>query len=123
MLAPAGVPLHRSHSDRFDELVLDAVEELEAHWPELAEVEVAVEDIPADPPQPADGADEVVDRGVVLGRSFAAGESGTTPALIVVYRRPVEGRGATVDERGDVVYTVLAELAGDLLGHDPEELG
>ena len=46
-LAPAAVPLSRTPSEAFDDLVLDAVEELEAHWAaELADVEFAVEDVP-----------------------------------------------------------------------------
>ena len=43
MLAPAAVPLSRTRSEAFDDLVLDAVEELEEHWSaELTGVEFAV---------------------------------------------------------------------------------
>ncbi len=51
MLAPPGVPLHRSRSQRFDELVLEAVARLEPRWEaQLSGVEFAVEEIP--PPDP-----------------------------------------------------------------------
>lgn len=47
MLAPPGVPLHRSRSERFDELILEAVARLEPRWEaQLSGVEFAVEEIP-----------------------------------------------------------------------------
>ena len=47
MLAPRDVPISRTRAERFDDLVLDAVEDLEQHWAaELADVEFAVEDVP-----------------------------------------------------------------------------
>src|SRR3712207_57962 len=46
-LVPAEVPLSRSRAEQFDDLVLDAVEDLERRWEkELAGVEFAVEDVP-----------------------------------------------------------------------------
>src|SRR3712207_8198549 len=46
-LVPAEVPLARSRAEQFDDLVLDAVEDLERRWErELAGVEFAVEDVP-----------------------------------------------------------------------------
>src|SRR3954453_9631432 len=46
-LVPDGVPLARSRAEQFDDLVLDAVEDLERRWErELAGVEFAVEDVP-----------------------------------------------------------------------------
>ena len=47
VLAPPGVPLHRSRAERFDDLVLQAVARLEPRWEaHLAGVEFAVEEIP-----------------------------------------------------------------------------
>ncbi len=49
-LAPRGVPLARTRSEEFDDLILDAVEDLERSWAsELADVEFAVEDVPPVP--------------------------------------------------------------------------
>src|SRR5277367_4167556 len=49
-LAPRGVPLARTRSEEFDDLILDAVEDLERSWAaELADVEFAVEDVPSVP--------------------------------------------------------------------------
>ena len=74
VIAPPNVPLARTRSERFDDLVLDAVEELEAHWAaELAGVEFAVEEVPpagehAGVSDDATDSDTIVDRGVPLGR-------------------------------------------------------
>jgi len=41
-LAPAELPLSLTRAEKFDDLVLDAVERLEQRWPQLAAVEFAV---------------------------------------------------------------------------------
>jgi len=127
VLAPASVPRNRTRADAFDELVLDAVEELEAHWAaELAGVEFAVEDVP-----PAgNGAgfaadfdpDVVLDRGVALGRLLRDGVPALPAPTVVVYRRPVEARAARGEERADLVFMVVAELVSELLGKDLDEI-
>jgi hypothetical protein len=116
------VPLARTRAELFDGLVLDAVEELEVHWAaELAGVEFAVEDVPVEPG--ADfGPDVVTDRGVALGRLYRDGLPGMRAPVIVVYRRPVEARAADGEDRADLVFLVVAELAAELLGRDIDEL-
>ncbi|HEX9034243.1 MAG TPA: peptidase, partial [Streptosporangiaceae bacterium] len=53
-LAPIGSPLHRSRAERFDDLVLQAVAQLEPRWDsQLAGVEFAVEEVPASDAPPA----------------------------------------------------------------------
>lgn len=124
-LAPAGVPLHRSPSEAFDDLILDAVDELDEHWrSELAEVEFAVEEVP--PPEDANSAgfdpETIVDRGIPLGRLLREGVEGSDrPPVIVVYRRPIEARARDRDDCADLVFMVVAELAAELLGKDPDE--
>jgi hypothetical protein len=118
------VPVSRTRSEVFDDLVLDAVEELEEHWSsELAGVEFAVEDVP--PPQAITGTDfdpeVVVDRGIALGRLHRAGVDGVRAPVIVVYRRPVEARAVEREDRGDLVFMIVAELVAELLGHDLDE--
>jgi hypothetical protein len=104
--------------------VLDAVDELQARWPEVTDVEFAVEDIPPDLSSVPDfDPGWVIDRGVALGRLLRPRPQGTAePPVILIYRRPVESRAGDPDDRGDLIYTVLAELAAELLGRDPEEL-
>lgn len=121
LLAPATVPVTRTRSELFDELVLDAVEELEQHWAaELAGVEFAVEEVPT--PGEAAGADfdpdVVSDRGIALGRLHREGVEGVTGPVIVIYRRPIEARAMDRDDRGDLVFMVVAELVGELLGRE-----
>ena len=125
-LAPRNVPLHRSPSQAFDDLVLDAVEELEEHWrSELAGVEFAVEEVP--PPETATSAEfdaeSIVDRGIPLGRLYRSGVPGSSGRpVVVVYRRPIEARAVDRDDCADLVFMVVAELAAELLGKDPDEL-
>src|SRR5918996_1449529 len=84
-LSPAGSPLARSRAERFDDLVLDAVERLDRGWhDQLARVEFAVEDVPD-----LDGWDR---DWVPLARTFAA--VGALPARVVGYRRAVETRAS-----------------------------
>jgi len=109
----------------FDNLVLDAVEDLEAHWgPDMAEIEFAVEDVPMlsaaetaefDP-------DVVADRGVPLGRLYRDGLAPISQPLIVVYRRPLEARATEREDRGDLIFAVISELVAELLGKDVEDL-
>jgi predicted Zn-dependent protease with MMP-like domain len=122
-LAPSVVPLHRSRAEAFDELVLDAVEELEEHWAEdVAGIEFAVDDVPAPLGPSADfDPDLVLDRGVPLGRLIRAGEEGAAPT-VVIYRRPVEARTVSDEDRADLVFMVVAELVAELLGRDVDEI-
>jgi predicted Zn-dependent protease with MMP-like domain len=116
------VPLHRTRGEEFDDLVMDAVEELEEHWAaELAALEFAVEDVP-----PAGGTtfdpDIVVDRGVPLGRLYREGLPEIEQPVIVVYRRPIEARAADLDDRADLVFMVVVDLAAEFLGRDVDEI-
>ena len=116
------MPLARTRGETFDDLVLDAVEELEGSWAaELAGVDFAVEDVPPLlPPSAEFDRDVVVDRGVALGRL----ERDTTAegAVVVVYRRPIEARAVDGEDRGDLVFMVVAELVAEFLGRDIDEI-
>ena len=95
--------------------MLDAVERLEQRWSQqLAELEVAVEDVPPTD-TPTTGPDPVP-----LGRAFPA--SGGLSPRIVVYRRPVETRARGTDELADLVQDVVTEQVADLLGLPPEDI-
>jgi predicted Zn-dependent protease with MMP-like domain len=111
-LAPAAVPLALTRAEQFDELVLDAVERIERHWPQLSGVEFAVEDVP--PGDSANWSDEPVP----LGRVFPA--QGRLPARIVLFRRPLEVRATGRSDLGALVYDVVVEQVADLFGLDPE---
>lgn len=123
-LAPRAVPVVRSRSQVFDDLVLDAVEELEEHWSrELAGVEFAVEEVPPTNGAPVEFDPEVVlDRGIPLGRLYRNGAAGTTDPVVVLYRRPVEARTVDREDRADLVFMIVAELVAELLGHDVDDV-
>ena len=124
-LAPAIVPRSRSRSERFDDFILDAVEEIEAHWSaELDGVEFAVEDVPSVLPNAVDELDPafVVDRGVPLGRLMREGTAGTTSPTIVIFRRPIEARAPHGEDRADLIFMIVAELVAELLGRDVDDI-
>jgi predicted Zn-dependent protease with MMP-like domain len=117
------VPLHRTRGEEFDDLVMDAVEELEEHWAaELAGVEFAVEDVPPTVPDAGFDPDAVLDRGVALGRLFRQGLADIEQPVIVVYRRPIEARALDLEDRADLVFMVVVDLAAELLGRDVDEI-
>ncbi|MDT4937447.1 MAG: hypothetical protein QOG80_1118 [Pseudonocardiales bacterium] len=124
-LTPHDVPLHRTRSEAFDDLVLDAVDELEEHWAaELASVEFAVEDVP--PPADVDAAQfdpgAVVDRGIPLGRLYREGVGDIHRPVVMIYRRPVEARALDRTDCADLVFMIVAELVAELLGRDVDEI-
>ncbi|MEU8248197.1 metallopeptidase family protein [Nonomuraea sp. NPDC048916] len=116
-LAPSHVPLARSRSERFDDLVLDAVDRLRPQWGrQLSVVEFAVEEVPplselGDGPRI--GADPIP-----FGRAVAA--QGAEPASVVIYRRPLEARARDRDALGALVHDTVVEQVASLLGLSPE---
>ena len=113
-LTPAGVPVARSRAERFDEFVLDAVEQLERRLSkELDGVEFAVEEVP-------DARRADADEEVPLGSVVAS--NGGEPARIVIYRRPIELRAVGVTELASLVHEVVVEQVAELLGLSPDEV-
>ncbi|NYD85209.1 metallopeptidase family protein [Cellulomonas oligotrophica] len=114
-LLPMSTPGYRTRAERFDDLVLDAVEELEQRWSaQLAGTEFAVEDVPPSNPAPWERG------GVPLGRCFPA-DAGL-PHRVVVYRRPVEQRAADPADLADLVRDVVVEQVAHLLGRSPDDV-
>jgi predicted Zn-dependent protease with MMP-like domain len=111
-LALAAIPRDRTRAERFDDLVLDAVEHLEHRWrDELAEIELAVEEVP--PAEPSDTLD--LDP-VPLARV----EDGERHVRLVVHRWPIELRARDDLELAALVHDVVVEQVADLLGVEPE---
>ncbi len=143
-LVPPEVPLHRTRSERFDDLVLLAVSQLEPRWEaELSGVEFGVEEIPPvipdnDDPEPIPLA-RLEPGSVQPGDPSAAGRlatdlSGFTdlsglpdlpelpdrPARIVLYRRPLLARADGQEELAELVLDVIVEQFAHWLGVDPQ---
>jgi predicted Zn-dependent protease with MMP-like domain len=108
-VAPPQVPLSATRAETFRDLVQDSVERLERRWPQLADVDFMVLDVPG--PQTET---------VPLGRAASAEKD--RPAQIVIYRRPVEIRAKNRDERALLVHEVVVEQVAELLGLSPESV-
>lgn len=123
---PPAVPMARTRAQAFDDMVLEAVENLERSIGEndrigpsrLAIVEFAVEDVPGD--INTFDADVLEDHDVPLARLVNPSGSTSTPR-IVVYRRPLELR-AQGDDLADLVRSVIIEQVANLLGVRPDEI-
>jgi predicted Zn-dependent protease with MMP-like domain len=116
-LAPRQVPISESPAQRFDNIVLDAVEHVEVRWREqLRELDFAVEEVP--PPEIGQVEDEIASAGVPLARLLPA--AGGQPARVVVYRRPLELRAVDRDDLEDLVHDIVVEEVAHFLGLDPE---
>ncbi|MFF0741099.1 metallopeptidase family protein [Streptomyces sp. NPDC004111] len=117
-VAPPQVPLSASRAEVFGDLVKDSVERLERRLPQLAEVDFLVIDVPRT--GGADGSEEWSDEPVPLGGVIPP--EGDRPARVVVYRRPVEIRTKSRDERAMLVHEVVVEQVAELLGLTPESV-
>lgn len=122
-LVPPGIPLYRTRSQQFDDMVLDAVARLEPRWGnELSGIEFAVQEVPE--------ADELADEfeplplaRVVPGSPEARNPlQPATATRIVVYRRPLLARAEDDDELSDLVFDVVVEEFAEILGLDPESV-
>jgi hypothetical protein len=143
-LVPPEVPLHRTRSERFDDLVLLAVSQLEPRWEaELSGVEFGVEEIPPvipdnDDPEPIPLArlepgsvppgDPEPRRRVATDMPGLDDLSGLPdlpdlpdrPARIVLYRRPLLARADGQEELAELVLDVIVEQFAHWLGVDPQ---
>jgi predicted Zn-dependent protease with MMP-like domain len=116
---PPDVPLYRSRSQQFDDIVLEAVARLEPRWEtELSDVEFAVQEVP--------DFDAIGEEGVPLARIVRASPDTNDPAnpatgpRIVLYRRPLMARAEDEDELTELVFDVVVEELAEILGVEPE---
>jgi predicted Zn-dependent protease with MMP-like domain len=125
-LYPASLPAAASRAERFDALVLDALEPIEARWrDQLTKLDVAVDDVP----EVRRGARAPLTEGVLhdgavpLSRLVPAGVDRAglpTRARIVLYRRPLEARAKDPAELAELVHDVLVEQIAGYLGIEPD---
>ncbi|OLR90428.1 metallopeptidase family protein [Actinokineospora bangkokensis] len=123
-LYPSTLPAASTRAEKFDALVLDALEPIEARWrTELTKLDVAVDDVPEVPASGAPTPEGVLaDSGVPLAQLVAAGvdrRGQPTRARIVLYRRPLEARAKDNADLADLVHDVLVEQVATYLGLDP----
>jgi predicted Zn-dependent protease with MMP-like domain len=122
-LVPPGVPLYRTRSEQFDDIVLDAVARLEPRWEaELSSLEFAVQEVP-EPEELADDSDDIPLARVIPGAPDRGDPARpATPTRIVVYRRPLLARAENDEELSDLVYDVVVEELARALGIDPDSI-
>ena len=109
-----GEPVLPPPRERFDELVLEVVADLERRWSDrLGLVEYGVEDAPQIPDDWATG--------TVPLSSLVRG-SGGQPTRLVLFRRPIEHRCETRADLDALVLTILVEQVAELLGIDPADV-
>ena len=107
-----GRPEGRTPRERFDDLALDIVTDIDRRWQDrLGLVEYAVEDAPQIPDDWS--SDTVPLSSLVRG-------AGATPTRLVLFRRPIEHRCETRSDLEAMVLTVVVEQVAELLGIDAE---
>lgn len=116
ILLPPGLPGALTRSQRFDQLVLRAVAEIVDHLPAVADIEIAVEDVPHSTPAQWESP------GVPLGRAFPAQRSRRLPARVVCYRLPIQARCHTPSELRECIAWVVVENVANLLALPPSEV-
>lgn len=118
----------RNRSQRFDALVLEALEPIERRWrTELAQLDVAVDEVPevkiTTPERVVWDEDVVVDANVPLARLVPAGVDRRglpTRARVVLYRRPLEARARDGSDMADLLHDVLVEQIAAYLRLSPD---
>ena len=109
------VPVLRTRRERFDDIALAIVTEIDARWQSrLGLIEYAVEESPDIPKE------WTVEDHIPLG-SLERG-AGAKPARLVIYRRPIEHRCNTRSEVEAMVLMVVVEQIADLLGIAAEDV-
>lgn len=107
-------PVQRTGAQRFDAIAIGIMRELWRHWPEaLGAIELGVEEVPIIP-------ETWHGQSVPLSTYVAA--RGTTPARLVLLRRPIEHRAETPEDLRSLVLTVLVDQVAEILGIDPDDV-
>jgi predicted Zn-dependent protease with MMP-like domain len=109
-----GTPALRTARERFDDLVLSIVTEVDGRWQDrLGLVEYAVEDAPQVP--------DDWDSPTVPLSSLVRGTT-ASPTRLVLFRRPIEHRCETRSDLEALVLTLVVEQVAELLGIDAAEV-
>jgi predicted Zn-dependent protease with MMP-like domain len=127
---PTTTPVFKNRAQRFDAMVLEALEPIEERWgDELTELDLAVDMVPeisqTDPDASSWPPEVVEDMGVPLAQLMPAGVDGRglpTRARIVLYRRPLEARSRDGVDLVDLLHEVLIEQVACYLGVEPDAL-
>jgi predicted Zn-dependent protease with MMP-like domain len=125
---PANTPAARTRAEKFDAMVLEALEPIELRWgSELADLDLAVDEVPeVDQTSPDDvvwGQGVLADVGVPLAQLVPASvdpQGMPSRARIVIYRRPLEARARGGADLADLLHEVLVEQVAEYLNIEPD---
>ena len=128
LMYPATTPAARTRAEKFDAMVLEALEPIELRWgSELADLDLAVDEVPeVEETSPDDvvwGQGVLADVGVPLAQLVPAGvdpEGLPSRARIVIYRRPLEARARDGADLADLLHEVLVEQVAEYLNIEPD---
>lgn len=128
LIYPTTTPASRTRAERFDAMVLEALEPIELRWgTELTDLDLAVDDVPeveeTAPDEVAWGHGVLADVGVPLALLVPAGvdpEGMPSRARIVLYRRPIEARAHGGEDLADLLHEVLVEQVAEYLNIEPD---
>jgi predicted Zn-dependent protease with MMP-like domain len=125
---PASTPASRTRAEKFDAMVLEALEPIELRWgSELSELDLAVDDVPevneTSPDEVVWSTGVLADVGVPLAQLVPAGvdpQGLPSRARIVLYRRPLEARAKGGADLADLLHEVLVEQVAEYLNIEPD---
>ena len=128
MLYPPSLPAAKTRAERFDAMVLEALEPIEQRWgAELTDLDLAVDDVPevdeTSPDEVVWGNGVLADVGVPLAQLVPAGvdhKGLPSRARIVLYRRPLEARARGGADLADLLHEVLIEQVAEYLNIEPD---
>ncbi|WP_434618159.1 metallopeptidase family protein [Arthrobacter sp. A5] len=113
LMLPA-LPGSLTRAEKFNELLMDSAERLSELWGDaLDAVEFAVEDIPG-------SLESLTGTGERVPMAFFRPAAADTPAVITIYRRPVEQLADNQDELREIVHEVVIEQVAGLLNLSPD---
>jgi predicted Zn-dependent protease with MMP-like domain len=130
LLYPVHTPAFRSRAEKFDALVLEALEPIELRWSaELVDLDLAVDDVPevvhTSPDDVTWETGVLADAGVPLAQLVPAGvdpDGLPSRARIVLYRRPLESRAKGGADLVDLLHEVLVEQVAEYLNIEPDAI-
>ncbi len=128
LLFPTTTPAARTRAERFDALVLEALEPIELRWgSELGDLDLAVDEVPevdrTSPDELSWDAGVLADAGVPLAQLVPAGVDPAglpSRARIVIFRRPLEARAKGGADLADLLHEVLVEQVAEYLNIEPD---
>lgn len=119
-LLPEHLPGARTRGELFEDLVVDSAERLRELWPAaLGDVSYLVEEVPQQL-EALIASGDAAPLGKYAPATPASGDLPAGPAVIAIYRHPVEALCDTPGQVRELVHEVMIEQVAGLLNIDPD---